>query len=322
MMKILVTGATGFVGSHLIDHLLEQNQQVRCLIRNPSALKWLQAKKQIEIIKGDLQDMNALRDAVEQIDAVVHCAGLTKALDVKQYFHVNAIGTANLLKVVADHAPDIRRFTLISSLAAQGPENLGEANPVSCYGLSKLLGEKHALSYSSKIPITIIRPPVVYGPRDEALLPLFKSIKNRMMLLPMQGKISISIVYIDDLITAIMQSLSTSTPSGRIYYVEDGETYCWKDMLTTLAKMMGIRFVCRLPVPYPFIKASAMAAEFYGLMNKSTPLLTCDKSIEIRALKWICSANETKKDLNWIAHTKWNEGCELTYNWYKTMNKL
>lgn len=321
-MKVLVTGATGFVGSHLGDQLINDNHEVRCLIRNPSSVKWLTTNPNIEIVKGDIQDADSLRSAVQQSDAIVHCAGLTKTLYQREYFLVNSVGTANLLAAAEKYATNLEKFILISSLAAQGPDITSSPNPVSYYGLSKLLAEQHALNFRKQLPVTIIRPPVVYGPRDVALLPFYKSIKMRLMCLPLKGKISLSVIYVDDLTVAIMQSLKTNTTSGKIYYVDDGHSYQLKEMLKFIATSMETSFVCKLVIPGSILKLSAIFAESYGRLSNSVPSLTRDKVIEMLQPRWVCDAKATRSELNWFPRVTLEEGVHRTYQWYKSRKWL
>jgi nucleoside-diphosphate-sugar epimerase len=183
-MKALVTGATGFIGSHLCEELAKRGYQVTCLVREKSNLKWIE-NIDLKLIVGDCKSIDSLFHAVTDIDYVFHLAGLTKACSKNDFFCANTEGTENLIKAVAEKNPKIKRFVYLSSLAAAGPSNNGsplredaEPRPVSSYGKSKLEGEKAVLKYKDLIPITILRPSAVYGPRDKDLFVFFKMLKK------------------------------------------------------------------------------------------------------------------------------------------------
>lgn len=203
--KALVTGANGFVGSHLVEALLHRGYRVRCLVRKTSNLRWLSGLN-VEYVYCDIAEKDSLRDAVRGVDFVFHCAGLTKARNREEYFKANAEGTKNLVEVCLKHNPELKRFVYVSSQAAVGPGSdekpLNEeapCRPVTHYGESKLEGEKIVLAYVSRLPITIVRPPAVYGPRDTDILGFFKVANSRFRVSFGLGQSFLSLVYVKDL---------------------------------------------------------------------------------------------------------------------------
>ncbi|MCX7038940.1 MAG: NAD(P)-dependent oxidoreductase, partial [Spirochaetes bacterium] len=183
-MKIAVTGATGFIGSHLCESFIARGHEVTCLVRNPGKLRWI-AGLPVRLVPGDLESPEALKDFVARQDIVVHAAGLTKARTLEEYLHANVGGTERLLQAIRAHDPRISRFFYFSSQAAMGPSSAnapltedGAQNPVSLYGRSKSLAEKSMQNFRDALPMTVIRPPAVYGPRDTDVLAVLRVVKG------------------------------------------------------------------------------------------------------------------------------------------------
>jgi len=173
-MRALVTGASGFIGSNLVDRLLPEGVSVKCLVRRRSNLAWLKHLP-VTLVTGDFQEPASLAPAVADTEVVFHVAGATRAPRRALYFRGNFEATRNLLRACENYGPADQKFILISSLAAAGPSEgvpLTEdqpPRPVSAYGESKLWAERAVLEFSQKRPATIIRPPAVYGPRTGIL---------------------------------------------------------------------------------------------------------------------------------------------------------
>lgn len=175
-MKALVTGSTGFVGSHLVEKLIQRNYQVRCLIRKTTKVEYINSLP-VEFVNADFDDAESLRRAVDGVDYVFHIGGVTKSKDKQGYFKGNYETTKNLLSAVIKQNSGIRRFTLASSLTAVGPghgmdpvDETTPYHPVTTYGKSKMEAEKECIARVSDIPITIIRPPAVFGPETKIFL--------------------------------------------------------------------------------------------------------------------------------------------------------
>ena len=185
-MKALVTGGTGFIGSHLTEVLIRKGVQVRCLLRKTSDFKWLKDLP-IEFIPGDCNDKTSLEEAVRSVDWVFHLAGVTKAIEEETYFEVNGLGTENLIHACLENNPRLQKFIYISSQAAAGPSINGSnkkesdpCEPVSFYGRSKRMGEESVLAHALELPAFILRPSAVYGPRDKDVFALFKCLSKRI----------------------------------------------------------------------------------------------------------------------------------------------
>ena len=205
-----MTGGTGFIGSHLVEALLQRGIQVRCLLRKTSDLKWLKGLP-IEVHWGDCNDKNSLREAVKGVDQVFHLAGVTKAVHEKTYFEVNAFGTENLIHACLENNPHIQKFIYLSSQAAAGPCRNGnkkresdQCEPVSPYGQSKRMGEELALAHAHELPLLILRPSAVYGPRERDIYTFFKLLSKRIKPCLSGQDQHISLCYVEDIVQAIL----------------------------------------------------------------------------------------------------------------------
>ena len=230
-MKVLVTGGTGFIGSHLVEALLQKGIQVRCLLRKSSDLKWIKGLP-VEYAWGDCRDPASLKEAVKGVDQVFHSAGVTKAVREETFFEINAYGTENLIQACLEHNPDLQKFIYLSSQAAAGPSRNGNrkketdpCQPVSPYGQSKRMGEELALSHGHKLPLLILRPSAVYGPRERDIYFFFKLLSKGIHLCASSPDQHISLCYVQDVVQAILLAAETRTSRGEIFFVSDGQDY-------------------------------------------------------------------------------------------------
>ncbi len=315
-MKALVTGATGFIGSHLCEELARQGYQVTCLVRDKSDLKWIE-NIDIKLITGDCTSIESLFPAVTDVDYVFHLAGLTKACSCNDFFCANTEGTENLIKAVAERNPKIRKFVYLSSLAAAGPSSKGsplredaDPQPVSSYGRSKLEGEKAVLKYKDTIPITILRPSAVYGPRDKDLFIFFKMLKKGVF--PYWGKCYYSLLYVDDLVQGIILSAESKKAKGELYFLADSKFYTNDEIVNAISSALGTRAI-RLRVPrfiMPFFAYIGERIIREGIINR-------DKINELIHLHWTCDIKKAKEELGFKPKVGIKEGMKWTADWYR-----
>ncbi len=322
-MKLLVTGASGFLGSHVAEQLANEGHDVRVLVRKTSSRAFLIAFPHEEAL-GDVRDTASLPAAVAGVDAVVHTAGLVKARNEAEFNAVNAQGTANLLAAIEETAPDLRRFVYVSSLAAHGPSPDGSprpvdaaANPISAYGRSKFGGEQITRESALASRSVIFRPPVIYGPRDPALVPFFQLARFRIAPLLMGGRNRISVVYVDDIAHAIAEAATAEADAaGKVYCPEDGSVYSWRDLLAAVEGAVGRRAL-RISSPRWAFDAASLASEAFGFVARRAVSLTRDKVREMAQSHWVCSSEELRRDLGWSPRVSLQEGAKLTAEWYQ-----
>jgi len=321
-MKVLVTGASGFLGSHIAEQFAAGGHEVRLLLRPTSSRAFLQFP--YEVTTGDVTDPESLTRAAAGLDAIVHAAGLIKARNEMQFDAVNTRGTQNLIAAVDAAAPEIKRFVYISSLAAHGPSEGGSprpleapARPLTAYGRTKLAGENLTRVSRLRDRAVIFRMPVIYGPRDAALLPFFRLARLRLAPLLMGGHNRISILYVEDAARAVVQATTAEAQvAGKTYCPEDGLTYTWRDLLGAIEDAAGHRAL-RIRAPRWAFSGAALVSEAFGLVTRRAVALTREKVREMAQESWVCSSETLRRDLGWSARVQVPEGTRLTYDWYR-----
>jgi dihydroflavonol-4-reductase len=325
-LKALVTGASGFVGSTLCEELLRRGIETYALMRKTSSLANL-GTASVKPVHGDLRNPEGLEKAVMDADVIFHVAGVVAALSRDDFFAANAQGTRNLLEACARSGKKLHRFVYVSSLAAAGPstpEREGresdECRPVSDYGASKLGGEAAVLEYKERLPVAIVRPPAVYGPRDKGVMTFFQAIaKGALPLLGMQNPDPrrYSFVHVDDLVQAIvLAGLAPSMKSGEIFYASGDGVYSWEEAMRLIAKGLNRKTVTvRLPIPV--MKAAAAVCTAVSKVSGNALPLSLDKIKEIEAYAWSCSNEKAKRELGFQPYWTLEKGFEQTAKWYK-----
>jgi nucleoside-diphosphate-sugar epimerase len=319
-----VTGATGFIGSHLAEALLDRGVQVRCLVRKESDLKWLKGLP-IEITLGDCRAKTSLTEAVKDTDHVFHLAGITKAVKEETYFEINASGTENLIRACLENNPCIQKFVYVSSQAAAGPCRNGDkkresdrCDPVSAYGKSKRMGEELALAHAHEIPLVILRPTGVYGPRDKDFYTLFKWISKRIKPC-FSGKVSLC--YVQDLIQALLLAVESQTRSGEIFFLSDGTDYLMREVGDVFARTMGVTSFS-IPIPKWLIFGFASLSDYLSVLSGKPPLMSIGMAEQIVQKDWTCDITKAKTLLGFTPQYQLSKGAKLTYQWYKDQKWL
>lgn len=325
--NVLVTGGTGFVGSHLVELLLRKEYSVSCLVRKPSHLRWLNGQK-VRIVQGDCAVPDSLYRAVQGVSVVYHLAGLTKARRVRDYYDVNHYGTRNLLEACGRHNPGLKKFVLVSSLAASGPSPAdhrlteGEApHPVSDYGWSKLRAEEETLRWREHFPVVILRPSAVYGPRDRDMYQLFLWAKRGLTLEISGGERYITPCYVKDLAEAIERTAEVETPSGSTFFVAEERAYSWKEFRQLLLATGGVQ-AKTMKVPYWFAYLIGAASEFAGLFTGEAPITNRQKVKEAAERFWVCNPGKIREELDFTTRYPLEEGLKITWAWYREQGWL
>jgi len=319
-MKIFVTGGTGFIGSHLIDHLLgQEDAEIYALARNPDKARWRKDSERVHFLKGDLLSIPPLP---ADIDVVFHLAGITKALKSEEYYTVNQKGTASLFQNLLSLKPAPRVLHL-SSLAAAGPSLSGEPlkeeeppHPVSEYGKSKLAGEVEAMKHRDRLHVTIFRVGGVFGPRDEDFLKYFRLVKKGILLhFGPPGK-SLSLCHVRDLARAMALWSGAQLEKGQIFHIADPKVYTWVDFGKSAARIMGKKArPLRVPswLAYAVCWASGSLAVLTG---KPTPL-SPEKFKEMKQVSWLMDTRKAKNLLSFETRVSLDEGLRETIAWYR-----
>lgn len=323
----MVTGGTGFIGSHLVEALLQRGVQVRCLIRNASDLKWLKGLP-VEFIFGDCLEKDSLRQGVKDVDYLFHLAAVTKAIEEKTYFEVNGLGTENLIHACLENNPRLRKFVYLSSQAAAGPcQNGGkkkesdQCEPVSSYGRSKRLGEELALAHSYELPLLILRPSAVYGPRDRDIYALFKWLSRKIKPC-LSGQVQhISMCYVQDVVRAILLAAERKTESGEVFFLSDGQDYRMEEIGDILAQAMEIT-AFRIRVPKQMIFGIASFSEYFSKLSGKPSLISRGKVEEMIQKNWLCDITKARTLLGFEPQISLAHGAKLTLDWYRNENWL
>ncbi len=317
----LVTGASGFVGSHIVDELLRRGARVRCLLRSTSSRRWLEGKE-VEYVDGDVRHPERLDAAVHGTDWIVHAAGLTHAPSAAEFHRANVIGTQNVLAAALAARPVLRRFIYISSQAAAGPSRNGAPvtedltpQPVSTYGSTKLEGERLVMRAADRLPVAAIRPPTVYGPRETSLLKYFKAVKCHVRP-NIGGPKRFSLVYAEDHARAVWAALTRDSAPGQIYFVAGPDSTSHEEVGDAIERAMGT-WAVRVPIPALLLQMGGLAGEAIGALTRRSPFFSREKLREITAGDWIVSSSKIRNDLGWSPATPLEEGVRATAGWYR-----
>jgi len=317
-VNALVTGATGFVGSHVVEALLERGERVTVLARSAHKAERL-VERGARLVVGDLDDRAALRDAVRDQDTIIHVAGLIAAGDPAEYDRVNREGTRNV--VTAAEETGHPRFVLVSSLAAAGPASPGrpldgheEPAPVTAYGRSKLAGE--AVLRSSALRWVILRPPVVYGPRDTELLKVFRIARSGIVPVFGSARQELSAVYAPDLALALLHVAEAEQTTGRTYFACHPEIVTSGSLARTIARALG-REARVVPLPAPVVTATLALIGLGARLAGQTTILNRDKANELLQAAWTADPSALTRDTGWRAAHDLDGGVQATARWYR-----
>ncbi|PSQ97582.1 MAG: NAD-dependent epimerase [Bacteroidetes bacterium SW_9_63_38] len=323
-----VTGGTGFVGSHLVEELLRREfGEVRCLVRTDP--KWL-SDLNVTYVRGDLSDVEALWTALDGVTHVYHTAGLTRAPDWEPFYEVNVQGTLNLMGAVKHAAPDLERVLVTSSLAAVGRCEAAIATekhplqPVSRYGRSKAemeeaLHDAHNMteSYWNALPITIVRPAAVYGPRDDDILDFFRAVQRHFCPIVGSGsKRTLSLVHVHDLATGIVDASLAPSANGETYLLGSDRPYAWNEIKQAATDALDT-WAVSLPIPPLLVGAVGILAGGWGTLTGTYPPLNRDKARELRHACTACTINKAAHDFDYTPNVPLAQGVATTIDWYR-----
>ncbi len=318
----VVTGGTGFVGSHLVDLLLEKNYEVRCIVRKTSNLRWLK-NKNVKIFDSGLFDKEKLRDILKDADYLYHIAGVVKAKTKEGYYKGNVETTKNLLEAVTEVNPRIKKVVVMSSLTACGPAKDGkpctedtEPHPITTYGRSKLEQENLTRKYMDKLPITITRAPGVYGERDTEIYLMFKTYKQGLMTIVGFDKKLVSLIHVTDLVKGIYQAGISEKSAGEIYFISSEEYYDWDRISEGIKQAMG-KGAIKIRLPHFLVYTVAAFAQFFAMFSSKPATFNLEKARDFVQKYWICDVSKAKRDLGFRQEISLEDGLKRTIDWYK-----
>jgi len=319
-MKVLVTGATGFIGSHLVEALINENREVKVLVRSPELSGWLKNVNPISLVNGALENSDSLKKAVEDVDLIYHCAGAVKAVKGSHFFEVNAKGTENLLEAAAMHGK-LKRFVFVSSQAAAGPSSLNtptteedEPDPITPYGKSKLLAEKAVLDYADRYEVVIVRPPAVYGPRERDIFTYFKLASSGFLPKPGYGQKMVSLVYSSDLVQGLLLAGNKPEAAYKTYFITSGD-HEWLEIGKAMTKAVGRGRV--FPIPMTILYIAALLSQTVAKILRKPAALDLNKAKELGQKAWLCSSDKAKNELGYKPEWSLEKGMEATTAWYR-----
>jgi len=315
-MRVLVTGATGFVGSHIAQRMVEVGYEVSVLMR--SRVGWLKEVGKVEKIKGDLTQPHTLAALSQRVfDVVVHAGGLTSAPEVQDYYRVNTLGTYNLIRALKRAPQPLKLFVYISSLAAAGPGEMSEGDPerpITPYGESKLYAE--FIVMDAGFPFLILRPPAIFGPRDSDVLRFFQLVK-RGWLPSFSKRKRISILYVKNLVAAL-EFLLEKGERGT-FFLSDG-AYTWWDVGKMAAEILGVNLRA-FPLHQGVLTPLAALSQFYRCLKGRAILLSKEKLRQMKEEAWICKPQRLST-LGFSPPITLRAALEETLEWYRDRRYL
>lgn len=318
--KILVTGATGFVGSNLVEALVKKGYKVRCLVREKSDSKFLQSLN-VELAYGDVTDASSLANSLKNVKVVLHLAGILGKWGVPRqvYEDIHVKGTKLLLEACSHKG--VRRFIYCGSAGVLGPIKKPPAdesfpyNPSNIYEEVKTEAEKLVMSYKDKMDVTVLRPEFVYGPKDMHVLSLFKTVKNRKFLLIGKGEAFLHPTFADDVTQSFLLCLENKKSIGQIYLIVGERYVSVKEYADIMSAQLGMEIKWR-HVPRWAATIVASIFESTGKIFKHEPMLTHSK-VKFFTENRAFSYSKAKQDLGYKP-IKLEEGIKKTVEWYQT----
>ena len=326
-MKILITGASGFIGSFIVEEALKQGFETWAVIRKSSSKEYLQDER-IHFIELNLSSKAQLIEQLRphQFDYVVHAAGVTKCLNKADFRRINTEGTKNLVDALLDLQMPLKRFVFLSSLSVFGAikeqlpyDEIREDDtpkPNTEYGRSKLEAERYINSIGSRLPYIILRPTGVYGPREKDYFMMAKSIKQHIDFAVGYQRQDITFVYVTDVVQAVFLALEKGE-TGRKYFLSDGQVYQSTTFSDLIHEELGRPWWLRITAPVWVLRVVTFFGEYIGHMTGKVTALNNDKYNILRQRNWRCDIEPARRELGFEPKVQLKEGVKTTIQWYK-----
>lgn len=323
---MLVTGASGFIGSFIVEEALRRNMEVWAAVRRTSSRTYLQDKR-INLIDLNLDDEDGLVEAFrgKTFDYVVHAAGVTKSANKDDFRRVNTLGTIHLVNAIRRSGMEMRRFVYISSLSIFGPIREGQPyeeirdsdtpQPNTEYGRSKLESEKYLESLTD-FPYIILRPTGVYGPRERDYFLMAKSVKGHVDFAVGYKPQIITFVYVEDVVQAVMLALEKGKQGGR-YFLSDGCLYKSSAFSDLIRRELGNPWMVRIKAPLWVLRIVTTTGEWMGRISGKVTALNNDKYNILKQRNWRCDISGAEDELGYNPQYNLDRGVRITIGWYK-----
>ena len=329
---MLVTGASGFIGLHLVRWLIKLGYRVSCMVRATSCIDELRSAG-AQVVIGDVTDGASIGQAliVSQAGIVFHLAGLTKSLRPDDFLRVNAGGVESVAAACAD-CTDKPVLVVVSSLAAAGPCDVDRPRvesdsptPVSAYGCSKLAGEQAAARYAGIVPISILRPPMVFGPGDRGMLEIFRPIARwGIHVVPGQGEQCFSLIHVTDMVEGLLLLAEkgerlhhNGVPGQGIYFIATDDYPTYAELGQAMAIALGKKRATVVHIPRPLMRLAGLSGDVMGRIRRRPGWINSDKIKEALAGSWTCSSAKVRTQLGWSPATALAERLHETAQWYR-----
>ena len=320
-MKVLVTGGTGFIGSNLIEKLVARNYEVYTIAKDSMNIEFLKSLN-VKVLEHDLNDLPDLESDLRDVDYIYHLAGVTRTINKNDYYLGNYHATRNFLKVCKQSCKKLKRFVYLSSLAAVGPSLDGKPvdeetpyHPVSHYGKSKMMGELEVIRSSNKLPITILRPSAVYGPRERDMFEYFKLVKRGIKPVIGFNQKKLNLIFCDDLVDSIIAAGEHPNSINEIYFVGSEQAYTTHQIGEAIALAQNKSPIC-IRIPHLMVYAIGLVEEIFSKTLKRPVFLNLQKVRESVQKKWDCSIQKIKNEVGFHPRVSLSEGMEKTFEWY------
>jgi dihydroflavonol-4-reductase len=328
-MNFLLTGGSGFIGTHLARLLISKGHPVKALVRKTSLRGELE-KAGASFAVGDILSGEGLPEALEGIDCIIHLAGVTKARHAEEFYQCNTEGTRRLAEAAARRSSP-PRFVFCSSLAAAGPTRVGKPlrendipAPISAYGKSKLAAEQILRGLAPNLPAIIVRPPIVYGPAEKEFLPsILPMAKLGVVLKSGFGPKQYSLIHVDDVCEGLLaaalkgKTLDPSNPAEGVYFISDGHEYTWEEVCGSLARALGKGKPFIVPLPDVVSYAAGFGSELQARVRGTVAALNLDKAREMRCEAWTCSSDRARNEIAYEPAIAIEQGFRGSVEWYR-----
>ena len=331
-MKILITGASGFIGSFIVEEALKKGFDTWAAVRKSSSKEYLKDER-INFIELNLSSKAQLIEQLRghDFDYVVHAAGVTKCLNKQDFHRINTEGTKNIIDAILELQMPLKRFVFVSSLSVFGAikeqqpyDEIRETDipqPNTEYGRSKLVAEKYLESLGSRVPYIILRPTGVYGPREKDYFMMAKSIKQHSDFAVGYKRQDITFVYVSDVVQAIFLALDKGE-NGRKYFLSDGEVYQSTTFSDLIHEELGRPWWIRITAPVWVLRIITFCGEYIGKMTGKVTALNNDKFNILRQRNWRCDIQPAIDELGYKPTVKLAEGVRRSIKWYKEQGWL